>query len=833
MNLNPIDFNYIDGENIYPIQDYIDEQLNNVIINEIYTSNIKLNDNKILNNVLYYVGACNLNQPTNHLILSNNYNFGEIKFNTFFKYANSNQIGTKIDYTGKLLLYHNYSLLQPTILEGYYDIDYELAQLKTDGVATDIQLTLIEGNLVTINNDIVTIEGEILTVYGAINQLNQNILLLQKEIEIIAGELEQRVQFLQGTQNVTELVNSFDVFYKRDRNLIGNTINSAIQFGIPAIGLGVVGGIFGFLYNDRMSNMAYNIQSSNFQITTGDRSNLIYQTNSQNALYANEYITGTCNLNLYHGFINSNIITQQFIPNLNTNVLSISNINISNVLYTNSNICSNGLYINSNYIFNSSNLNFNYTSNIANRKYSLLLPQSNFWYDGDNALYCYDLNIEKYVPALNLGDGYKTRAFRISTFVDLADWNTKNNLLYQNEFINKPETLTIYMNNCSNNFGIKTPNNNYTNGIILGKNYNTNIGYWNFLSSNYITINNFSITGTGNTINNVTGSSVYKYFSFINNGTLTLNSSINCDILVVGGGGSGGSTIGGGGGGGAVVYITNATINPGTYNVVVGAGGPQAAVGSINGNKGGNSSFAGIIAEGGGASASYPNNGNIGGSGGGAGADEIGVTDPIGGAVGTQSTLNGYTGIIYGNKGGDGLNRTGDNGLGAYLGGGGGGGAGEIGQNGNPNYNGAGGRGGNGIQINITGTNYYWAAGGGGAQYASRDGGVISRPGNGGLGGGGGGTVGNGAYSGSGGTGGINNGGNGSGYVGGNGGANTGSGGGGGSWNNPAGGAGGSGIVIIRFIPPEDSGPKSFNYIRYMAKAAFTYNLNCVIESLT
>ena len=41
------------------------------------------------------------------------------------------------------------------------------------------------------------------------------------------------------------------------------------------------------------------------------------------------------------------------------------------------------------------------------------------------------------------------------------------------------------MNNSSNYLGIYTPNDNYTNGIILGKSRDTNIGYFNLVPNNY------------------------------------------------------------------------------------------------------------------------------------------------------------------------------------------------------------------------------------------------------------------------------------------------------------------------------------------------------------
>jgi hypothetical protein len=347
----------------------------------------------------------------------------------------------------------------------------------------------------------------------------------------------------------------------------------------------------------------------------------------------------------------------------------------------------------------------------------------------------------------------------------------------------------------------------------------TNEGTYDIYASS-IDDTNIQITGTNNTISDVNNNSEYSYISFVNNGSVIFNSNIVCDILVVGGGGSGGPILGGGGGGGAVVYVTNAIISAGTYNVVVGAGGARASYNNP-GNKGGNSSFAGIIAEGGGGGGLYNNSNNnnnalSGGSGGGAGADILSQTitdgiNSIGALVGTQSSLNGYSGTIYQNRGGDAIDRI--NGL--IGGGGGGGGAGEIGQTGNLNYNSVGGKGGDGILINITGTNLYWGAGGGGGQYSSVDNSGTFRAGSGGLGGGGGGGWGNGqpditGYIGYGGTGGLNTGANGYNFIGGVGASNTGSGGGGGAYlldtimengqQVTASGAGGSGIVIIRYL---------------------------------
>jgi len=656
MNLNPIDFNYIDGENIYPIQEYIDEKINNNNIYNTYSSNIILNNNQKLDKSLYYSNACNLNHQTNNLILSNNYNFGEIKFETFFKYANNNQIGTKIDYTGKLFLYHNYNLFQPTILEGYYDIDFEIAQLKADGVATDIQLTGIEGVIVTITDDITAINGELLNLNSAVIFLDESVSLIQEEIEYIAGELPQRAEILTNAEQSGELLGAFGDFLIRDRDIIGNSINKGLQFGVGAVGLGVISAIFGFVYNDRMSNMANNINSSNFQITEGDRSNLIYQADSQNFLYANNYISGTSNLNLIQGFTNSNIITQQYLNAININELKLNQTNVSNI-FVSSNVASNTSNVLNNKIDNTSNLiinNINYNSN-------LIINNSN---TTTNLLFNINYTIEREYPS---------KLYTSFSSQSVITYLTQNPTYYE----------TITLNTTDISYGSGT--------------------YEIYSSSIDDTIVSFS--GTGSTLNNVSGNTDYAYISFINNGTFTINNNLICDILIVGGGGGGGSRHGGGGGAGSVIYLTNQNLSTGTYNINIGLGGTSSTSGQ--GGKGGDSTI--ILnsttiynAKGGGAGYHASSSGNSnkdGGSGGGGG-------DVIGYAVNTNIPTG-----IYGNNGGIIIGTGGES---TYAGGGGGGSE-TSGANGTLNGNLAiGGNGGNGKLISITGTNIYYGGGGGG-----------------------------------------------------------------------------------------------------------------------
>jgi hypothetical protein len=328
-----------------------------------------------------------------------------------------------------------------------------------------------------------------------------------------------------------------------------------------------------------------------------------------------------------------------------------------------------------------------------------------------------------------------------------------------------------------------------------------------------------AVDATGGT---VTKSGSYRIHTFTNGGTLTVSSPGTVEVLLVGGGGGGGCAIGGGGGGGGVVTIPAASITAGTYTVTVGQGGVGGNARYDNaGASGGNgtaSTIFGATAAGGGGGGHYADvNGQSGGSGGGAGAAQSGTGT---GGASSGSSLGGFSGTVYGNRGGNQTaSRNGD-----PTSARGGGGAGAAAADENPSTT-NGGNGGTGIANAILGTSYYWGGGGGGSAHTGFNGG------NGGLGGGGGGS----SYDHSGGSGGgsaLNVGANavgGDSQNGGAGGANTGGGGGGGTWRtsepwgNSIGGAGGSGIVIVRYLfGPSWSGVGASNVTTTSASAYAT-----------
>lgn len=243
---------------------------------------------------------------------------------------------------------------------------------------------------------------------------------------------------------------------------------------------------------------------------------------------------------------------------------------------------------------------------------------------------------------------------------------------------------------------------------------------------------------------------------------------LEVEYLIVAGGGGGGGVIGGGGGAGGLLNDTfTASIDTGTYTVVVGAGGAGGTgwnTGSQNGKVGSNSSALSVTSNGGGGGRHY------------------------GGST-TSTTVNGGSGgggANGGSGGGTGINGQGNNGGGggSYNVGAGGGGAGTSGGNASHSLN-LGGHGGIGKyfgnKFGSAGYNGWFADGGGGGVRYNR---TI------GLGSNGAGDGGNHnsdtLYRGS--TNAVVNtgsGGGGAGYSGGN--------------SNRIGGNGGSGVVIIKY----------------------------------
>jgi len=304
MNLNPVDFNYIDGENIYPLQDYIDEQINNI-----YTSNIYITPTKKLNEVIYY--------STSNLNIQNNIPYGQIQFKTSSSYPLDNtKYGTIIDFTGKLQVYHNYNLLQPTFSAAYYDVEAELLQLKADGINTDAQFILIEAGAVYLQDQITSSRNALINVETQVLALTNS---------VYSGRTYQEFK------NIVEDTNLLS-FRDRYNTLIGGMAiraterwqNTLINISATSAILGLAGACIGAAANYLSYEQASNTLYSNLNFTTIQKNTIYNDYISYEIQSYNNYNISMSNLNVSNGFINCNIITTQTIPLISTGNITVN-----------------------------------------------------------------------------------------------------------------------------------------------------------------------------------------------------------------------------------------------------------------------------------------------------------------------------------------------------------------------------------------------------------------------------------------------------------------------------------------------------------------------------
>ena len=297
--------------------------------------------------------------------------------------------------------------------------------------------------------------------------------------------------------------------------------------------------------------------------------------------------------------------------------------------------------------------------------------------------------------------------------------------------------------------------------------YNTTISdteYYDGAAWRPISDSNPEATG-GTIVDTDIGGVPYRIHLFTNTGnsTFTVSKGGEVEYLIVAGGGSGGNGYGGGGGAGGVVSGTT-TLTPQSYTITVGNGAPSKVVNDnrVTGDNGENSTAFGLTALGGGGGGGQSNPSGLNGGSGGGNAGQAGGNPGVG--LQSASASGGF-----GNNGGAGNGTPG----------GGGGGAGSVGANSSDSVAG---NGGIGISSLITGTAQFFAGGGGGGNTLGT---IETQPTSRGLGGLGGGGIGQGRSIFDG-TAGIPN-------------TGGGSGGSDGRFFSPSTFPGGSGIVVVRY----------------------------------
>jgi hypothetical protein len=315
---NNINCDYIDALNSFGLVDYV----NDVITNDITTSNIYMNDGSTLNQSFYYSNA--------DLIIRNNYDLKEIKFFTYFNYTNFASLpGVKIDNIGKLQVYHLYNLLQPTFPAGYYDVEAEILQLKADGINTDLQLTLLEAGGVFLQSEITALKNTAINTFSAIETIenslyNNNTYQGFRNLITSEGNLQQyqdrAVQCLGGLAQ--------QAIDKRIENL-ANTAGLALGIGIAGSVLSYVGA---YIQYTHARNAIFNSNTCNANITEQQRRSTYYSISNYEVEAYSNYNISLSNLNIVNGFINTNITTSQTISKITTNEITYNGVEISTTL---------------------------------------------------------------------------------------------------------------------------------------------------------------------------------------------------------------------------------------------------------------------------------------------------------------------------------------------------------------------------------------------------------------------------------------------------------------------------------------------------------------------
>ena len=263
----------------------------------------------------------------------------------------------KIDVDGKLKLYYVYNpIINAVWFSGWIDPANIIVGLIADSTNQGVLITGLESQIAGVIEDINVIIPEIAVIQAQIadieaqitaGNLTNNPSSVVEEGERISqfGSPASSIQEAQATQELQN-INSTVVQSSRQHNItrigqMGVQINQMIvqnpitsfAVGFGSTGIAIVYGIYQNLSIDNFLNriVERNI-NSNIYLSL-DKKRELLELNS-NVLVASNLVDMATNfykLGLVQGFLNSNIQTQQYIPNLKVDTLSLNSGNITAV----------------------------------------------------------------------------------------------------------------------------------------------------------------------------------------------------------------------------------------------------------------------------------------------------------------------------------------------------------------------------------------------------------------------------------------------------------------------------------------------------------------------
>lgn len=526
------------------------------------TSNIFINNNLSFNRLDNYVYSSNdtLNNTT-HLYLINSNTYGEIRFGTLLTKVNpTRDHDVRINKFGKLEVYHPYDITNPTVLEGWKDVENELS-----GLIFGLQVNGLE---------MIAVQGQIAGIDTAISQINGTLTTLEAYNTATVANLEA-IQY--GFFNIDEynefVMNNFSALTARYSTTINNyaTVANSARVGefiggvlVPA-GIGaVIGGIYNYLDYTNLHNIYSNVLSSNPNLTEQERKDI---QNPSSNLIRNTYLSfnsNFCNMSLEQGFINSNITVSQLVPTLKSNKVLLGNITTPNASYQ---MEGTGDINFNEYYRNSTSL-----TSLLNEKQNNMSATQPIFITTANIGLNYDSSLTKVGNNLSV----------VKTATAPLNWTGNNIALsYDNTLLNNAGSLGVSIgaeskwsfsggniyNKAMTNVGIGTDTSLTYKLNVIGDTYvsgNTNIG---------ISKLSFISAYSGQSAYALASGTDEYYIEFNSGGgTLVLNEPCSCDILCVGAGGNGGTgASSGGGGSGEVIYYPNFPLRAGQINIQVGS----------------------------------------------------------------------------------------------------------------------------------------------------------------------------------------------------------------------------------------------------------------------
>jgi hypothetical protein len=342
-------FDYIGATGTYSTRDYIDYTCNiNYLyssnssnINYLYSSNSSnILDNKIDNlintsNTIDYIDGSLYNVDNTYIY--NNNQYGEIRFKT---HINNSNYYVKIGRNGKLYLWIEYNIFRPEIAAGWYEVSDILADYF-------FNLAIINFTTAAIGADVAFIQAQVTTINIQIESIIDALFIHTVQINKLIE--------LQEATLVNELLNStildpLTVY----QNITARGINSISRISTGTASLLTLGGVglFGWIAsgtygyfqalreeqiekNMRLKNiygeLLLNSNTSNLDIPDVNNAGYTLKQSLYSNIYSNlsninsnEIIYETNRINTL-GFINSNILTTQKIPNITTSNIIVNN----------------------------------------------------------------------------------------------------------------------------------------------------------------------------------------------------------------------------------------------------------------------------------------------------------------------------------------------------------------------------------------------------------------------------------------------------------------------------------------------------------------------------